>query len=363
MANEEHLKILKQGVEVWNQWREENPEIAPDLSEANLVSMNLVGADLSGADLRWADLSGVILRKAILSEAGLSEVDFFMADLFEATLSGANLWRADLGAAELIGADFSRAYLRGASFRKANLSSANLSKADLVGADLWGAILCEADLRGATVGWTMLGDIDLSVVEGLDTVVHEGPSTIGIDTIYRSKGNIPGVFLQGAGIPDTFIAQIASLVEQTPQYYTCFISHSSKDKRFCDRLYADLRAQYVQAWYFPKSARWGETVWGEIDRSIERYDKVVVVCSENSLQSGPVLREIERALNREDQEGKSILFPIRIDNYIFDLWKHPRKADVVSKVVGDFRGWDQDAAKYEVAFKKLLRMLEAEGSD
>jgi len=112
-------------------------------------------------------------------------------------------------------------------------------------------------------------------------------------------------------------------------------------------------------WYFPENAKWGEPVWGEIDRSIKVYDKLIVVCSENSLQSGPVNREIERALNREDKEGKGILFPIRIDDYIFDTWEHERKADVLRKVVGDFSGWDKDAVKYDKAFDKLLKGLQA----
>src|SRR5579864_6817578 len=43
MANPEHLNILKQGVETWNQWREEHPEIEPDLQEANLVGTHLEG--------------------------------------------------------------------------------------------------------------------------------------------------------------------------------------------------------------------------------------------------------------------------------------------------------------------------------
>ena len=47
MANEEHLKILKQGVEQWNKWRLENA-IRPDLSDADLKR----GANLSGANLR-----------------------------------------------------------------------------------------------------------------------------------------------------------------------------------------------------------------------------------------------------------------------------------------------------------------------
>jgi hypothetical protein len=90
------------------------------------------------------------------------------------------------------------------------------------------------------------------------------------------------------------------------------------------------------------------------------YDKLIVVLSENSLQSGPVSREIERALNREDAEHKSILFPITLDRYVFDTWEHERKADVLRKVVGDFSGLDKDAAKYEKAFDKLLKGLQAE---
>ena len=78
------------------------------------------------------------------------------------------------------------------------------------------------------------------------------------------------------------------------------------------------------------------------------------------MQSGPVNRKIERALNRENNEGKGTLFPIRIDDYIFDAWENERKADVLRKVVGDFSGWDTDAAKYDKAFDKLLKGLQAE---
>ncbi len=76
-----------------------------------------------------------------------------------------------------------------------------------------------------------------------------------------------------------------------------------------------------------------------------------MVCSKNSLTSGPVLREIERALSREDREGKSVLFPIRIDDYIFKEWEHPRKTDVCAKVVGDFSGWSRNVKKYDESFK------------
>ncbi len=48
-----------------------------------------------------------------------------------------------------------------------------------------------SDLTGVYIGWTTFGNVDLSSVHGLETVQHEGPSTIGIDTLYRSHGNIP----------------------------------------------------------------------------------------------------------------------------------------------------------------------------
>jgi len=96
----------------------------------------------------------------------------------------------------------------------------------------------------------------------------------------------------------------------------------------------------------------------EIERGIKHHNKLLVICSEHSLQSGPVLREIERAIQREDREGASILFPVTIDSYLFDVWGHPRKLDVLAKVVGDFRGWDRDDSTYAAAFQRVLDALQ-----
>ncbi len=60
-------------------------------------------------------------------------------------------------------------------------------------------------------GGTIFAAIDLSAAKGLETVVHRKPSTIGIDTIYKSRGRIPEVFLRGCGVPDDFIAYIGSM--------------------------------------------------------------------------------------------------------------------------------------------------------
>jgi uncharacterized protein YjbI with pentapeptide repeats len=164
MANEEHLKILKQGVEVWNRWREENPGTLPDLREVvlALVKLNLRGADLRNANLFRADLNGVDLSGANLSGASLSWTKLVIADLTEANLTAVTLVGADLIEAKLSGAVLFKAILHWANLSNANLSEANLSEADLLEADLRGADLIRADLSEANLSGVDLRGADLT---------------------------------------------------------------------------------------------------------------------------------------------------------------------------------------------------------
>ena len=330
MANEEHLRILKQGVEAWNQWREENPGI--------------LWPELSGADLREADL-----REAWLTQADLSGADLIEADLREAWLNGADLSWAALRGADLRGADLSWAVLIEADLRGAYLSGADLSRANLR----------EADLREARVGWTTFGGVDLSMVKGLKTVVHESPSTIGIDTIYRSKGNIPEAFLRGAGVPDTFIEYIATLVGKPIQFYSCFISYSSKDQTFAERLYDDLQSEGVRCWFAPEDMRIGDRIRPTIEQSIRSYDKLLIVLSQHSIDSDWVEKEVETAFEEERKRKTTILFPILLDSAVMET-DQAWAADIRrTRHIGDFTHWkDHDA--YQKAFERLLRDLKAE---
>jgi hypothetical protein len=47
MANQEHLDILKQGVETWNSWRDDNTSVQPNLSSADLSYLDLRSANFS----------------------------------------------------------------------------------------------------------------------------------------------------------------------------------------------------------------------------------------------------------------------------------------------------------------------------
>ena len=115
--NAQHLQILRQGVEAWNQWRKKNPLILPNLESANLESTNLYGANLYYANLYYAslssaDLEGADLKSADLEGADLKSTDLKSADLEGADLKSANLYNADLSNANLYNADLSNANLK-----------------------------------------------------------------------------------------------------------------------------------------------------------------------------------------------------------------------------------------------------------
>ena len=89
--NSEHVKALKRGSKVWNQWRAKNPSIRPDLSGSNLSYSNLSGSDLRGSNLSGSDLSG----------SNLSGSDLSYSDLRGSNLSGSNLSNSNLRGSDL----------------------------------------------------------------------------------------------------------------------------------------------------------------------------------------------------------------------------------------------------------------------
>jgi hypothetical protein len=342
VADDAQIKILKeQGVKAWNEWRNATPGTRPDFSDADLSFLNLSDADLSDVDLSETNLSGAILSAADLFQADLSRAHLNGAHLLGATLIGANL-----GAADFLDANLNRTDLSGA-----NLSGANLTSADLT----------EADFSDCIMGATQVGNVDLSRCNGLETVTHTGPSTIGIDTIYRSGGNIPHEFLRGAGVPEPFIVHMKSLVAaMSPiEFYSCFISYSSKDQEFAERLHADLRSKGVRCWFAPEDLKIGAKLRPAFDEAIRVHDKLMVLLSESSVKSPWVEKEVETAFEKERAQNRTVLFPIRLDEAVMET-KEAWAADIRrTRHIGDFRNW-KDHDSYKKAFDRLLRDLKSE---
>ena len=356
MANPEHLEILNQGVNVWNNWRENNPNIYPDLHGADLISKNLEGINFSKTIL-----VNVQLNHANLAHSDFSEANMISVVLRDANLDDAYLLNARVGAAHLERISLKNAVLMGASFRGANLTDANLMEAKFWLTNLAQAELFNANFTNATMGYSFLEFLDLKNVKGLETVNFTGPLSIGIETLYLSKGQIHTSFLRNAGVPENLIDYLPSLINGALEFYSCFISVSEADYMFAEKLRSDLKQTGVSCYLWKEDMRMGHDMYKSIDSAINTYEKVVVVCSESSLNSPAVLREIERALQKEDEfmrQGKhyEVLFPIRLDDHVLSNWKHHRKADVTKKYIGDFRHW-QDKIQYQKAFGKLLEAI------
>ena len=331
MANPEHLEILKKGVEKWNQWRKDNPGISPDLHSAYLDKWDLRQVNFNNTDLRKARLSLANLYLATLAEADLSEADLQATDFRESIL-----WRADL----------TKSYLGGAIFDR--------------------TILHEANFRESTINTTTFSDCDLRSIKGLESVIFGGPSTIGVNTIFRSQGKIPKAFLLGCGVPEQFIAFIPSLIGAVEpfQYHSCFISYSTKDEDFAKRLHSRLRDAKVRVWFAPEDIKGGVKLYDQIERAIQIHDRLLVVLSEHSLQSEWVMTEIRKAREVEKRENRRKLFPIRLADFDqIKKWRCPDAdsgkdlaVEVREYFIPDFSNW-KDHDSFEKAFERLLRDL------
>ena len=354
MANPEHLEILKRGVEVWNKWRDEHVDVQPDLSYAYLMNANLSDANLSGAYLKSANLLG----------ADLDSTDLMGANLNSSLLSGANLYETDLN-----GTNLSNAELSAARLDYVTLIGADLSEANLIAAHMRSVKLGGANFTNVQLGNTTFADIDLTEVKGLETVTHYAPSSLGLDTLYKSGGKVPEEFLRGCGVPDDFITFIPSHfgIQQAIQFYSCFISYSSKDEEFARRLYSRMRDEKLRVWFAPEDIKGGEKLHEQIERAIQVHDRLLIVLSDESMRSEWVITEIKRARRTEMRENRRKLFPIRlVDFETIQAWESfdadtgaDLAAEVRSYFIPDFSNWkDHDA--FEKAFDRLLRDLRAE---
>jgi uncharacterized protein YjbI with pentapeptide repeats len=341
MANPEHVKVVRQGTAAIAEWRRRNPGTSLDLSGADLAGANLAGADLAGADLAGANLTG--------------------ANLGGANLVGADLAGADLAMANLTGADLTGADLTAANLTFAELTRSNLAAADLAAANLTGADLTEASLAAARLDGTSLGDCDLSRATGLSGVKHDGPSSIGVDTLiasFRGAGNrlTPDLeaFFLGAGVPKELLARLPEIVGAL-EYYSCFIAYGQPDLDFAKRLRDDLAARGVSCWLYDLDATPGERIWPEIRKKQREADKMVVICSAAALIRDGVLKEIEEQI--DDDPNKMV--PISRD----DIWIQTGFRVVRgSRDLGPFlrdRNYADfgDDSRYEDSLQRVLKAL------
>ncbi len=333
-------------------------------------------ADLHGADLHGADLRGADLRAALVHGA-----DFSSANLRGAGVDGANLRSANLQ-----GADLSSANLHDVDLRGANLRGAVLHGADLRGADLRAALVHGADFLDAIFGATSISKVDLSETAGLGGANHTYPCSIGTDTIARSRGQIPEVFLKGCGLDDISIAyaklydptltdkQITDITYRIDELRgrppirldPVFISYSHADIEFVVALEKRLDKLGVRVWRDEHSMKAGP-MDTQIERGIELNPTLILVLSESSIESDWVEWEVGEARKLQKKLEKAaraagatkpvrhVLCPVALDASWKECnWPGPIKAQLFDKYYAvPFDDWEEPAA-FDRQFAKLV---------
>src|SRR5258705_8705006 len=141
-----HLAELRKGLDSWNKWRREHPEIRPMLFGAPLRGRNLTNFNLCNANLIQADLRGAKLINTNFHEANLGG-----AKLNRARLMGANFCRTDLYETDLSNANLTGANLQGTQLARTHFRGARLSGCTIYGLSAWNLQLKAAKQKGLRI--------------------------------------------------------------------------------------------------------------------------------------------------------------------------------------------------------------------
>ncbi len=107
-----------------------------------------------------------------------------------------------------------------------------------------------------------------------------------------------------------------------------FVSHSSVDKPFVDRLVADLAAHSVPVWYDKLDLRIGESIPGAIDAGLADATYFAIVLSKASVASAWVREELNAALMTQVARGGTFILPLLLEDCeVPPLLAHRKVAD------------------------------------
>lgn len=355
-------KALRAGIDAWAGWRKAHAGSFPDLR-----GLQCEGEDLSGFDLSRCNLHGANFTRAQLDGADLRHCDLVQARFGSARLHGTRFHGANLRKCVLYRADMTATDLTQCNLHRATLDGARLSGTDLQFATFTHCSFAGTDFDGAIMGGTSITGGDLGKAVNLEGVVHTRKSSIGVDTLELSRGDLPAAFLRGCGVAERFMKVSAD--RSDPGYCSAFISYSHEDKDFAERLFATLQAHGVRCWLDDHALAFGADIREEIDSGIAEHDRVLLCCSRHSLESCWVDKELERALAKEEQLWRKhrsrtlTILPLNLDGYLVEGWDGSRSVEIRSRLAADFEGWREDDAVFERSVARVVQALRMPDDD
>lgn len=228
---------------------------------------------------------------------------------------------------------------------------------------------------------TRLESLSLRSAHHLVEAEHLGPSHLSTSTLVLSRGQIPAAFLKGCGLQDWEIAAAKlydpnlSTAEITDLQYevfrlrttrplmvnNLFVSYSHVDADFAEALRQRLDERGVRCWQDIHDMTAGR-METQIDRAMRLHPVVLLILSENSVNSDWVESEVRKARELEKElraKGmpKDVLLPVALD----DAWKTCDwpgwlRQQMEDYYVVPFEGWEVPAVM-DRQFEKVVAGL------
>lgn len=291
------------------------------------------------------------LHVAILREHGMLS-NFASLQLAGIDLSEVRLDETQFGGADLTDANLSGAILIDTDLSQANLTSAQLDFAWLHNTNFNDALLTRTSFAGAEMSGTLLTDVDLSTATGLDTVRHSTESDVSFSTLVNSRFRIPQKFLRKSGVSIGLLQDLRRGGRIETNYGSCFISFSSVDRNFAERLEYGLAASGVRTFLDENNLVPGMDLDTQFMRAVREHDHVITVLSDASMTSAWVARETDLALQHRPEGYIPVrlcaLEPVRA--WYFDTFGTD---ETQSRLILSFENWE-DEARFDRQLRRLL---------
>jgi uncharacterized protein YjbI with pentapeptide repeats len=332
---------------------------------ASLASrVNFDGSELDRVNFSKCELYGLKFRNSKFKNSRLSDCKLMSLQLVNASLVSTEVIRSDVIATSLAQSSIRMTRFIESTFADVSFRGAILELVSFFGCFMECAQIAQAVFRASDLG---------PFCDSVSTLrMGDPPPLIDWRSVCRSIRN-PSLhrFLLASGMPDImsqYLVVSARAVDPEMLFKlmrSTFISYGAPDREFAKELRDQLERHGVTTYFFDSDAIPGERLHRLMYDGINKYDRVILICSEAALARPGVRSEIEETFARESRDGgASYLIPVARDSFVFQD-KDPISCRIRDRVVADFRSAPIGSNGFSDAIQRLLMALrkDATGND
>jgi len=344
MAIKIHIDNLKSlNSNEWRKWRKNAESQHFDETIDDIIvfreylnsGLDLKGINITG-EFEDFDFSDSSFRQAIFKDCVFKNCYFMNCDFTGSKFRDCRFSKSNMGHSILRETSYNNCFHFETYFGHSNLAESYFSRGEVTDCEFHNTIFYRTNFHE---------------VRGLEQNKFRGRSSYDMQSCNWEE--IPLSFIRGCGVPEFVIDYFRNPEQKGIEFFSCFISYSSKDEIFANKLYSDLQNRGIRCWFAPENLKIGDKIRTRIDESIKIYDKLLLILSANSIDSGWVEHEVETAFEKEIKTKNVHLFPISLDESVFNTnesWAAKIKRE---RHIGNFKNWNDEEA-YSKNLDKLI---------